>query len=376
MTQCARCAVAPPPISEVGTLCIAPPLSHTAKSLRGLLERLDLPFAEPSPNLLRIPLADVDLGELAEGLGDALSRAELRDTNSLVVADGMDPSLADLAAMRPLSTLVARIRAGWFTAMLREERLTSHFQPIVRADAPEVAFAYECLLRGVADDGSLVPPGRMYEAARDADLLFPLDRAARLSAIRCAASHGLDVGETRLFINFNPTSIYDPNFCLRTTVAAISETAFRPDRVVFEVVESDHVDDFDHLARIADFYREAGFKIALDDLGAGYGSLNLLTRLKPDFVKLDMHLIRGVDRDRYKAGLVRKLLEMARDLEIESVAEGIETEAEWSWVRDHGVDYVQGYLFARPACPPPPSRFPLVEAAINGPGPARSPLWT
>jgi EAL domain-containing protein (putative c-di-GMP-specific phosphodiesterase class I) len=249
--------------------------------------------------------------------------------------------------------------------MLREQRLTSVFQPIVRADDPDDVFAHECLLRGVNPDATLMPPGPIYQAARAADLLFPLDRAARLTAIREAAAHGLDQKGTHLFINFNPTSVYDPVFCLRSTTAAIAATELRPEQVVFEVVESDQISDVGHLVRIIDYYRSAGFKVALDDLGSGYGSLNLLVDLKPDFVKLDMRLIRGVDSDPYKAGIVGKLLEMAHHLDVATVAEGIETVGEWEWVRDNGADYVQGYLFARPASPPPRPHSPM-RSVLSG----------
>lgn len=181
--------------------------------------------------------------------------------------------------------------------------------------------------------------------------MFPLDRAARLRAIRGAVEAGLT---GRIFINFNPTSVYDPAFCLRTTVAAIDRAGIEPGRVVFEIVESD--ESHPDLPRITRYYRDAGFGVALDDLGAGFGSLNLLTELKPDFVKLDMQLTRGVDLDPYKGAILLKPIEMAHKLGIETVAEGIETEAEYTWVRDHGVDYVQGYLIARPAYPPPSPR--------------------
>ena len=93
-------------------------------------------------------------------------------------------------------------------------------------------------------------------------------------------------------------------------------------------------------------------------MGAGYSSLNLLTRLKPDYVKLDMHLVRGVDADPYKAEVAGKLLEMARGLGVKSVVEGVETVGEWRWARDRGADFVQGYLFAKPAADPPVPRVP------------------
>ncbi|MGY3253983.1 EAL domain-containing protein (putative c-di-GMP-specific phosphodiesterase class I) [Thermostichus sp. MS-CIW-19] len=123
--------------------------------------------------------------------------------------------------------------------------------------------------------------------------------------------------------------------------------------MVFEVNESDRSPDLDHLQRILRFYRQAGFRVALDDLGAGYGSLNLLHRLQPDVIKLDRELIRGVDGDPYKAVIAQKVLELAQELGIVTLAEGIETAEELQWVRDHRVDLVQGFFIARPQPVPP-----------------------
>ena len=200
----------------------------------------------------------------------------------------------------------------------------------------------------------------MYEVARASDVLFHLDRAARLQAIRGAVEAGIS---SRIFINFNPTSLYDPASCLRTTIAAVQEANIEPGRIIFEVVESDRA-PYD-LNRIFAVYRDAGFRVALDDLGAGYGSLNLLGTLKPDFVKLDMALIRDVDRDPYKAGITAKLIEMAqrsgdqhrgrRDRDPRGIRLGRDRQ---------GVDFVQGYLLARPACPPPLPR-PLPGASAR-----------
>ena len=356
MPNCSRCAATPGDTWEAGVLYIAPPLAHTAGSLRVLLKSGGVSYTEPARDVLAVPLGPGVLKRLADDLGRELSRGELRDTRSVLIDDGATLGPQDLAAMQPLSMLVAQVQGAWFAETLREGRLTSHFQPIVHASRRAEVFAHECLLRGVDADGGLIAPGRMYEAARDADMLFALDRAARLTAIREAAAHGLGDAGTHLFINFNPTSIYDPVFCLQSTVAAIAGTSLRSERIVFEIVESDRIEDIGHLQRIITFYRSAGFKIALDDLGSGYGSLNLLGELRPDFVKLDMQLIRGVDCDPFKAGIVAKLLEMARDLGVETVAEGIESEGEWEWVREHGADYAQGYWFARPGSPPPTPR--------------------
>ena len=125
-------------------------------------------------------------------------------------------------------------------------------------------------------------------------------------------------------------------------------------QVVFEITESERLPAVKHLQRIVQFYREEGFQVALDDVGAGYSSLNVLVQLKPDFVKLDMGLVRDVDRDPAKAIVARKLIETVKELELATIAEGIERVEELEWVRERGADFAQGYFFARPAVPPPP----------------------
>ena len=133
---------------------------------------------------------------------------------------------------------------------------------------------------------------------------------------------------------------------------------------VFEVVESDEISDIDSLMEITDHLRDAGCLLALDDVGAGYNSLNLVAQLKPDFIKIDMGLIRGVDDDVFKARVTAKLLELARELDVKTIVEGVETESEWRWAVQHGADFAQGYLFARPAPVPPKSAFSSQRAAV------------
>ena len=244
--------------------------------------------------------------------------------------------------------------------MIDRDAFYMDFQPIVPATAPTEVFAYECLLRGRNAEGVVVPPGLIFSTARETELLFQVDRAARLTAIRSAKAHGVT---TPIFINFNPTSVYDPNFCLRTTVQAIQEAGIAPEHIVFEVVESDAVHDPEHLPRIVRFYRQQGFRIALDDLGAGYGSLNLLSNLQPDFVKFDRELVHSIDIDPYKQKVLGKLVEMARELGVHTLGEGVETPGEYRWLAAQGVAYMQGYFFARPANPPPPSAPALTEKA-------------
>ncbi|WP_244222353.1 EAL domain-containing protein, partial [Corallococcus praedator] len=286
------------------------------------------------------------LGRLSALLHDVLTAEEVRGTRALFVPGDSEPGMADYPRVDSLQRFTMLQQSGWLVDMLAESRLTSFFQPIVHAQDTSLIFAHEALMRGRDRDGALVSPARMFDTAREADLLFQLDLAARTTAIREAVRHQL---RTHLFINFTPTAIYDPAFCLRSTVAAIHEAGIPAEHVVFEIIESDRAANAEHLRAIVDFYRNAGFKVALDDLGAGYSSLNLIHQLRPEYMKLDMELVRGVHADPYKASIVQKLLEIASQLGIQTVAEGIETPEELSWVRRHGVDFVQGYLIAKPS---------------------------
>lgn len=354
MSACGRCE-AVPAIPDGGRLSLAAPLGHTRKRLHAFLRARGLAVDDSVDDVMTVDLPGGLLHSLAVELVGGFSRSELNDTRCLLLPPDVSPALSDLGRTLSLSSLVARSQGGWLIEMMQERRLTAFFQPIVLTANPAEVHGHECLLRGCERDGSIVSAGEILRVARDADMLFTLDRAARLEAIR-------NVVEKRpsgqIFINFAPTAIYDPAFCLRTTVSAVEESGLPAERFVFEVNAADRIADLDHLAGIVRFYRQRGFRIALDDLGAGYGSLDLLARLQPDYVKIDLGLVRGVDQDPFRARVLDRLLDLARDLRLLTLVEGIETEAEWNWARDHGADFSQGFLFARPAALPPPVHLP------------------
>lgn len=355
---CPRCEQLPDGVPEGGILYLAPPSNHIASKLNDALDGAGLPWESVEGEVLSLRLGEEGLRPVSEALGGELTTPEREEVRAVVLPADREPSLAELLRAESWSTLAEREGSEWLIGVLSEGRLETHFQPIVDAADPLRVHGHECLLRGRTPEGEIISPGRLFGAAREADLLFQLDREARTTAIREAAR--LEVAG-HIFINFNPVSIYDPAFCLRTTVGAADAVGMAPERVVFEVVESDDVGDPDHLHDIVDYYRNAGFRVALDDLGKGYGSLTLLERLRPDVVKLDMELIRDVDQDAYKSEIAGHIVEMARRLGIETVAEGVERRGEWEWARDRGVDYVSGFLFARPARPPAEPRLPPEE---------------
>ena len=279
-----------------------------------------------------------------------LSDPESEACNAVFLPETERFNVAHLARATSVKGLIGLKSGEWLGQLLADQRVIMHYQPLVHASDMNRVFAYEALLRGVGEDGELIFPDSLFGAADQSGMLFHLDSAARLAAIRQANKHQLD---SRIFINFNPAAIYDPQYCLRSTLAAAREGYIPAENFVFEVVESTEIADPDHLLRILDVYRKAGFSVALDDLGAGYSSLNLLQRLRPDFVKFDRELVSGVADDPYKAKILSRLIHLARELGIRTVAEGVETVEEAEWVAEAGADYIQGYYVARPASPPP-----------------------
>ena len=355
MTQCNRCETLPNTQYQHGTLYLSPPMVPTFTTIEGILERHSIDVYTTDARILAIPFSPGMSHQLCTEFPQHLSEMELADTKCLFLPEEEDLSISHLASVQNLEEFLSLSDNQWFIDLLRDERLESWFQPIVKCSQPERVFAYECLIRGKRCDGTTIFPPELFGTARSADMLFYLDRLCRQTAITDAAKHRIS---DNLFINFNPTSIYDPKHCLKTTLETIRKLGFPSEKIVFEVVETDQVEDINHLLTIIRFYRDQGFRIALDDLGAGYASLNLLHQLKPNFIKIDMELIQRVDKDSYKSIIVRNLLALANSLNIDSIAEGVERTEEWQWLMQHGATYIQGYLFAKPSAVPPVPRVP------------------
>lgn len=324
-------------------------LPNLGVRLQRLLAASGVSAREEADGLLWVEFGDRSATEFLEMLEAGLSPAALSHCRAVLCPADARLSAMLVTGMKPLSSLVALSRSEWLLDCMERDALEVHLQPILDARDGRSVYAHECLLRARDQAGQLVPADRLFAAAEAADLMFQLDRAARLAAIETVSRQGLD---GKVFINFNPTSVYDPAFCLRTTLAAARRSGIPLERFVFEIVESSAVADPDRLRRILDVYRGAGCGVALDDLGAGFSSLNLLAAVRPDYVKFDRELVQGVAGDEFKQVMLRKLLELARDLGITTIAEGVEEESDWRLLQDAGVDLVQGFLFARPAATP------------------------
>lgn len=218
-------------------------------------------------------------------------------------------------------------------------QITMAFQPIV-AVSSRVVFAHEALVRGAQGESA----GQVL-AQVTADNRYAFDQACRVRAIEQAAALALPA---LLSINFMPNAVYIPAHCLRATMAAATRHDWSLSSILFEVTEQEVMRDPAHLLDILRTYRDVGLKTAIDDFGAGYSGLNLLADFTPDLLKLDMHLVRGIDQDRKRQAIARHGAALALELGIAVIAEGIETADESRALQDLGIDLQQGYLFARP----------------------------
>lgn len=228
---------------------------------------------------------------------------------------------------------------------------TMAFQPIVSTATKEV-FAYEALVRGVNNESA----GQIFTQVNDQNR-YQFDQGCRVKAIELAADLKIP---SLLSINFMPNAVYQPERCIRTTLEAADIFGFPIDKIIFEIVESEKVDDLIHLREIVDYYKQRGFQTAIDDFGAGYAGLNLLCEIQTDIVKLDMALIRNIDQDRTRKIIVRGILQVCRELSVKVIAEGVETREEFGTLRDFGVELFQGYYFAKPGFKSLPAVSPSV----------------
>lgn len=215
------------------------------------------------------------------------------------------------------------------------------FQPIHRADGGGI-IGYEALMRST--EPSAPNPGVLLEAAERLDRLRQLGRRVRALSAAALERHGAP--GTLLFVNLHPLELHDPE--LYSFDAPLSQVA---SRVVLEITERMSLTRVDDLLGRLNRLRRMGFRIAVDDLGAGYASLTSLSTLRPDVLKVDMGLVRHVDQDRVKRSIVGAIVHFARELAMPVVAEGVETEAEHACLAGLGCDLLQGYLLGRPADP-------------------------
>lgn len=221
------------------------------------------------------------------------------------------------------------------------EKYTFAFQPIVDVLDPENPFAYEALVRGVNGETADAVLDSIPSAER-----LSFDAACREKALEMAVALGIG---GKLSLNIVADAACDPRYGLAATLRAARRVGWPTDRLIFEVTEHVPVARPERLGRWIASGRNMGFTVAIDDFGAGHATIEILLRLRPSMVKLDMNLIRHIDADPPRRSIVRGLIEACDIFNCVVVAEGVETAAEFETLRSFGVRFMQGYFFARPA---------------------------
>ena len=301
-----------------------------------------------------VPVIMMTGSPTTESAVHAMERGALRYLTKPVARDVLEHALADAVHFRQAATLRRQAEAvfGDDGKRLREHAdltkalgralggLHMAYQPIVSWSKRAIV-GYEALVRSA--EAALPHPGALFDAAEQLDQVEVLGRA-----IRRLAPLPLDRApdDALLFVNLHTRDLMDDDlFDADAPLARVAQ------RVVLEITERaslHHVDDIHvRIARL----REMGFRIAVDDIGAGYAGLTSVALLEPDVVKIDMALVRDVDKRTTKAKLIATLVSLCRDLDIVFVAEGVETVAERDTLVAIGCDHFQGYLFGRPAAP-------------------------
>lgn len=222
------------------------------------------------------------------------------------------------------------------------------FQPIVHCRDRSI-FGYEALIRGPSDT-PLHSPSILFDAAQRDGRLTELDLVCRQVAIKQFGALNLP---GKLFLNVLPAVILSDDFQNGKTREYLLRAGLRPDQAVIELTEQQPIDDYELMREAVNHYRDQGFAVAVDDLGAGYSSLRHWAELRPDYVKIDRHFVQNIDDDATKRHFVRSIMELARGLGCRVVGEGVESMDEYRALWAMGLEFAQGYHIARPGDKPP-----------------------
>jgi diguanylate cyclase (GGDEF)-like protein len=244
--------------------------------------------------------------------------------------------------------------------ILEQRQLTALFQPIIDMQRGEVA-GYEGLIRGPSDS-PLHSPMNLFKTARAHGRSVALEHLCRRVVLERFAELRLP---GKLFLNVSPEMLLQPHVRHGETLGYIHEVGLNPERVIIELTENQPTYDYELLRKAVMHYRGMGFQIAIDDLGEGFSSLRLWSELRPEYVKIDMHFVQGINQDPVKLQFVRSIQEIAEQSGSVVIAEGIETQTELLLIRDLNIAYGQGYFIARPASEPGRTLAPDVVKILD-----------
>ncbi|HSL86785.1 MAG TPA: EAL domain-containing protein, partial [Bacteroidales bacterium] len=321
--SCSRCQKLPKLIFLTSDVYISLPTNHHIDIFEKKLNDSNYIFEKVEEGYL---IRRVDFEECISFLSTTVfNSVEKRDVRILPLENGSALSFSSLKHYRSLQEWETMHEGQEVSSIINEGRIKTLFQPIVQAKTGEI-YGYEALSRGILKDGSIMNPSKLFSSAKAMDLMFNLDRICRESAIRAASKQGI---RKKLFINFIPTAIYEPSLCLKSTARVLGEVNMDADQIVFEVVETEKVEDFVHLNRILDYYRDKGYSTALDDIGSGYSDISALLKLKPVYMKIDIDIIGAFHLNSKNQKQLDEYIRSGKEIGLTILAEGVEKVEEY-----------------------------------------------
>lgn len=229
--------------------------------------------------------------------------------------------------------------------LIDEKQILTYFQPILCLKSGKT-IGFEILNRPLNTNVEL-----FYDFIGKSGQLFWIEKFLRKISLKRHFNQVKKKPEFRdmmIFINIMPQVLADPSYRTGETIELLNLYGFSPEQMVLELTEKEAVTDYDQFIKAIKHYKKQGFRLAVDDAGSGYNSLKTLIKLKPDFIKLDKSLIRGIHTENSQKYLVELLLDYAKNSGIQVIAEGIETPEELTLLQELSVDFGQGYHLGRP----------------------------
>jgi diguanylate cyclase (GGDEF)-like protein len=267
-----------------------------------------------------------------------------------------------------LARLVQERGAAQHTLQLAldERRVVAYYQPIVNLSTGTVA-GFEALARIVEHDGSVLHPAHFISVAEESGLVVPL--GGQVLELACQQTRRWQLGgqqdaELSVAVNMSPRQ-FEAGDLSRTLKSALGDSSLDPRRLHLELTETAIMDlRPDILKQLAEI-RELGVQVGLDDFGTGYASLTHLRRLPLNFVKIDQTFVQGLGVDDNDNRIVAAVIDLAANLGMRSIAEGVETQDQLDHLSMLGCDQAQGYFFARPAAPDDNPQVPQVHHELS-----------
>lgn len=229
---------------------------------------------------------------------------------------------------------------------ITERQFVLYYQPQVYHNHQIVAA--EVLIRWQHPNGKLISPAEFIPVAEDTGLILPIGQWVLDAACTQLKKWEKDINTRllKLAINVSALQFHQPNF-VRLVNKTIEQYKIDPDKIEFELTESIVLDDIDDTLVKMKALRKTGVRFSLDDFGTGYSSLSYLTLLPFDQIKIDQSFTRNIGTERSDV-IVQTIIGMAKNLGMEVIAEGVETELQRQFLEQHGCPVLQGYLFSKP----------------------------